>query len=353
MTIIESQPLNPLQRAYLMGRNSQVPLGGVAMHDFREFRCNFTGPELEKAVHQLAHKHPFMRTLIDEDDLTKKVMAEVVLNVEIIDMRDREPQIAQQEVSSLRANYSHEVLSLNQPLWSMRLILMPEQTNSDGKSSALFTSFDGLIVDGYAIAVLLSELFNGESIHQSVSQRQMPAGYFANKPVDQAYWEDKLGQVDNITTLPWKRDLETIFSPNYQRQGIVIPRRVWQLISALGAKYQLLPNSVLTTALFEVVALWAHEHYLLLSMPISNSILYPELSNRSSFIALEYQAKTNKDFVEKARSLQKDVLEAMAHTTFSGVELGKMLVKKTAKISNFTSGGNQWTQLGVRRIRKG
>ncbi|NMM39604.1 amino acid adenylation domain-containing protein [Pseudoalteromonas arctica] len=332
MRIVDSQPLNPLQRAYLLGRNTQIPLGGVAMHDFREFYCHFNACELETAVSQLAEKYSVMRTLINEHDLKQEILADVILNIEIVDLRECEQQSVQHELNHLREKYSHSVLPLERPLWCMRLVLLPKNMNHDDKHALLFTSFDGLIVDGYAVAILLSELFNGKATHQVMSQRQTPPSYFTNNSIDKAYWQDKLANVDSITTLPWKRDLETIFSPHYVRQGIIIPKRLWQAIAAMGAKHQLLPNSVLSAALLEVVALWANEHYLLFSMPISNSILHQQLGNHSSFIAVEYRANTEVSFIEKAQTLQKNVLNAMAHTTFSGIELGKLLVKKTAKM---------------------
>jgi amino acid adenylation domain-containing protein len=330
MTIFDQQALNPLQRAYLMGRSSLMPLGGVAMHDFREFRCDFTAAELEKSLFELAQKHPVLRTIVDDVELTKKVLNDVTLNIEIIDLSDHELISVQQEVNRLRQHYSHSILPLDRPLWKMCLISMPND-NPD-KSAILFTHFDGLVVDGYAIAVLLDELFNKDSSFQAMSVRQTPPSYFANLLADRAYWQNKLDSVENIISLPWKRDLDTIFSPTYKREGIVIPKAAWQAISSLGAQYRLLPNSVLTTALFDVIALWADEHYLLLSMPISNSILQPELGNHSSFIAISYHENPEQTFAEKAKSVQKDVMEALSHTTFSGVELGKMLIKKTTKL---------------------
>jgi nonribosomal peptide synthetase VibF len=332
MTVIKERPLNPLQRAYLMGRDPQVPLGGVAMHDFRQFYCDLSASEFETSVQQLVQKHAVLRTIIDKDTLVQKVLDDIVLNIEIIDLTEQQSQHAQQAIERLREQYSHRILPLNQPLWHMCLILRPKNADNTGKSAVLLTSFDGLIVDGYAIAVLLDELLNTKTLFQPNHARQLPPSYFANTPADQAYWQDKLADIETTITLPWQRDLETLVSPHYKRKGIVIPQAIWQEISALGAKHQLLPNSVLTTALFEVIALWANEHDLFVSMPISNSMLYPALGNHSSFIVVTYHVSEAQNFVEKAKSLQKEVLEALSHTTFSGVELGKILLKKTGKL---------------------
>ena len=329
MTIIDQSPLNPLQRAYLMGRNAEMPLGGVAMHDFREFKCDFTASELEKSVFQLVQKYPVLRTYIDDTELVQKVLADVVLNIDLIDLSNNTLEDAEQELARLRMECSHNTLPLDRPLWRMCLISLPEDNN---QSAVLFVSFDGLIVDGYAISVMLNALFNDNSELQLINVRQPPASYFTNGPLDRSYWENQLIDVEEVISLPWKQDLDTVFSPSYKREGIVLSQTRWQAILALGSKQKLLPNTVLTTALFEVLALWVNDNDLLLSMPISNSILYPELSNHSTFIAVTYNVAEQQDFVSKAKILQKDVLGAMSHTSFSGVELGKMLFKKTGKL---------------------
>lgn len=331
------QPLNPLQRAYLMGRNGQVPLGGVAMHDFRQFYCDLSLEELTSALHALAEQHAALRTVIDENQYTQSVREEVVLNIDHCDLSQHSKADATQEVERLVEQHSHSILPLDKPLWRMCLIQLPKALLSktwqqDSSGALLLTSFDGLILDGHAISVLLNTLFNKEPYSPSAIANNTPPSYFANTPNDQNYWQDKLANIDEVITLPWKRDLEGIFNPDYKREGILLPHPFWQSLAKLGAQHQLLPNSVLTAALFEVLALWANEHKLLVSMPISNSIMHKELGNHSSFIAISYRSSADKGFVEKAKGIQIDVLEAMAHTSFSGVELGKALVKKTAKL---------------------
>ena len=332
MNIMDKEPLTPLQRAYLMGRNSEMPLGGVAMHDFRHFRCDFTAEALKNSVQKLALKHAALRTMIDETTLEKVVKEDVSLNIEVIDLSHLSVVDANGEVVRLSEEYSHTKLPLDLPLWRMWLILLPKSGESDNRSSVLFTSFDGLVVDGYAISVLLNELFNTHFERQIVSTSKVPGSYFANSAVDKDYWENKLAHVEDSISLPWMQDLDKIFAPTYKRKGILVPKTCWQSLVALGAKERLLPNTVLTAALFDVLSMWENEHQLLVSMPISNSVMYPELSNHSSFIAIGYDGAKAEAFVEKAQRLQKDVLEAMSHTSYSGIELGKMLFKQTNKL---------------------
>lgn len=332
MSIIKKEPLNPLQRAYLMGRNAAVPLGGIAMHDFREFRCQFSEPELKEIMLPLVKKHSVLRTYIDDVALEKHIYDEANLNINFHDYSQNTQAEADKQINELRQHSSQSQLPLEKSLWEMTLVQIPVQDCEDKATSILFTRFDGLIIDGYAISIILNELFNGEDKHKPIKMRQMPVSYFENLESDKSYWKEKLDTIEEVISLPWKQDLDRITSSSYKRQGFVIPETNWKSILALGAKQRLLPNSILTTALFEVLSLWTSDNTVLVSMPISNSILHSDLSNHSSFIALAYENSEQIGFIDKARALQKDVLEAMGHTSFSGVELGKMLLRQTGKL---------------------
>lgn len=326
-----ARSLNPLQRAYLLGRSELMPLGGNAMFDFREFYCDFTPAQLQQAMLALAKRHPLLRTVVDEVDLVQRVLDDVVLNVGVSDFRELQDVAALEQIAVLRHQYCHSMLPLDQPLWRMHLIMLPQSMSKGTKKALIFVCFDGLVADGFAISILLKELFVAGFEYKPTPNLPTPGSYFSNLADDQAYWTDKLAAVEQVTTLPWLTDPEVIFSPRYQREGIELTKANWQKVCSLAARQRLLPNTVLTAAIFEVLRLWTADNNLLLSMPVSSSVLQQELGNHASFIAIGYNATSQQSFTQKAGQLQKDVLVAMAHTSFSGTELGKMLVKKTAK----------------------
>lgn len=324
---MSEQALNPLQRAYLLGRSGMFPLGGTSMHDFRQWRGKLDTATLRASVERLAQKHPALRTLVDEARLVQRLLPAPGEHFDCIDLTDLDLAQALQRLEQLHDELSHHVLPLDQAPWFIWLVQLPE--NPDYQS-VVFCSFDGLILDGYSIAQLLKELFSAPlpDAQTPVITRTAQNVFFANDERDRAYWQAKVDTFDARTELPWQQPLETILQPSYRRQGIVIDRAAWQRIAASGARHRLLPNTLLTAVIFEVLSYWAKERHLLVSLPVSNSALLDGLGNHSSFIVVDYRHAATAGFCARARALQKDVLDAMGHLSCAGVDIAKQLVKK-------------------------
>jgi len=74
--------LTALQQAYLLGRSDRWPLGGVAMHDFREYRARQPDmPRFEARLTELVQHYPALRTCIDVQRGTQHVRPEVTLHL--------------------------------------------------------------------------------------------------------------------------------------------------------------------------------------------------------------------------------------------------------------------------------
>src|SRR5690606_34406722 len=80
-------PLTPLQRAYLLGRTTQFPLGGVAMQEFREYHGRLDPATLRQRLHAMVKRHESLRTLVDPERVIQYVSDEERLNLEEIDLR--------------------------------------------------------------------------------------------------------------------------------------------------------------------------------------------------------------------------------------------------------------------------
>ncbi|MDU7766473.1 MAG: hypothetical protein E7K05_05200, partial [Serratia marcescens] len=80
--------LTALQQAYLLGRSDRWPLGGVAMHDFREYRARQPDmPRFEARLTELVQHYPALRTCIDVQRGTQHVRPEVTLHLDRHDLR--------------------------------------------------------------------------------------------------------------------------------------------------------------------------------------------------------------------------------------------------------------------------
>lgn len=325
-------PLTPMQKAYLLGKSKMFPLSQSSMHDFREFQGQMDAEILAQRLAQLIELYPALHTVIDETQLVQRVECniDVIQHLKIYDLSHFNLTEATIQLEILRNEYRHFSHDLSTPPWQIALIQLPESAEV---SSVVLTSFDGLIIDGYSISVILDQLFDlkkGLSLLSNIADlnfNQMDRSFFEVLEKDRQFWQQKLAQVEEVTQLPWANALDSILEPTYSRRTVVIEKAQFDALSKLAAQYKVFPNALLTTLILEVISRWTEEQKLLISMPVSNSALHKKVGNSSSFIVLDYQYHPDISLVEQIKTTQKQILESMTHTSYSGIELSKYLIK--------------------------
>ncbi|EKO3554856.1 amino acid adenylation domain-containing protein [Vibrio fluvialis] len=345
-------PLNGLQQAYLVGRSEHLPLGGVAMQDFRVYRGTVDADQLHARLVELVDTLPVLRTRIDDTTLTQWVSDERIVNWQHCDLRDRSRAQALSLAEALIEQVSHSRHDLSCSPWKVWLVSLPEAEPdtlaTDAFRHIVLTSFDALISDGHSIAYLLARMLENHPkpvavppawgamsevpakplSQQSTTQQHITPKQEANaRETAQAYWREKLGSVAEPMALPWQAPLHTLYQPRYARESVTLSRDETRALLKLAASERLFPNSVLTTLAMHTLANWCPGTPLCIGLPVAPPPQAGELTNRSSFIALTY-ALDETDFATQARCVQRDVAEGMAHLAFSGIELNRQLMSQ-------------------------
>ncbi|ELC0658075.1 amino acid adenylation domain-containing protein [Vibrio fluvialis] len=345
-------PLNGLQQAYLVGRSEHLPLGGVAMQDFRVYRGTVDADQLHARLVELVDTLPVLRTRIDDTTLTQWVSDERIVNWQHCDLRDRSRAQALSLAEALIEQVSHSRHDLSCSPWKVWLVSLPEaepdMLATDAFRHIVLTSFDALISDGHSIAYLLARMLENHPkpvaappalgatsevpakplSQQHTTQQNVTQQQEANaRETAQAYWREKLGSVTEPMALPWQAPLHTLYQPRYARESVTLSRDETRALLKLAASERLFPNSVLTTLAMHTLANWCPGTPLCIGLPVAPPPQAGELTNRSSFIALTY-ALDEADFATQARRVQRDVAEGMAHLAFSGIELNRQLMSQ-------------------------
>ncbi|ELZ1259094.1 amino acid adenylation domain-containing protein [Vibrio fluvialis] len=345
-------PLNGLQQGYLVGRSEHLPLGGVAMQDFRIYRGTVDADQLHARLAELVDTLPVLRTRIDDTTLTQWVSDERIVNWQHYDLRDVSRPQALSQAEALIEQVSHSRHDLSRSPWKIWLVSLPEAEPdtlaADAFRHIVLTSFDALISDGHSIAYLLARLLENHPkpvtappalgatsevpakplSQQSTTQQHITPKQKANaREMAQAYWREKLASVTEPMALPWQAPLHTLYQPRYARECVTLSRDETRALLKLAASERLFPNSVLTTLVMHTLANWCPGSPLCIGLPVAPPPQAGELTNRSSFIALTY-ALDKADFATQARRVQRDVAEGMAHLAFSGIELNRQLMSQ-------------------------
>ncbi|EOW9550200.1 amino acid adenylation domain-containing protein [Vibrio fluvialis] len=345
-------PLNGLQQAYLVGLSEHLPLGGVAMQDFRVYRGTVDADQLHARLVELVDTLPVLRTRIDDTTLTQWVSDERIVNWQHHDLRDVSRPQALCQAEALIEQVSHSRHDLSRSPWKIWLVSLPEAEPdtlaADAFRHFVLTSFDALISDGHSIAYLLARLLENHPkpvtappalgaasevpakplSQQSTTQQHITPKQKANaREMAQAYWREKLASVTEPMALPWQAPLHTLYQPRYARESVTLSRDETRALLKLAASERLFPNSVLTTLAMHTLANWCPGTPLCIGLPVAPPPQAGELTNRSSFIALTY-ALDEADFATQARRVQRDVAEGIAHLAFSGIELNRQLMSQ-------------------------
>ncbi|EOC1763696.1 amino acid adenylation domain-containing protein [Vibrio fluvialis] len=345
-------PLNGLQQAYLVGRSEHLPLGGVAMQDFRIYRGTVDADQLHARLVELVDTLPVLRTRIDDTTLTQWVSDERIVNWQHCDLRDVSRAQALSLAEALIEQVSHSRHDLSCSPWKVWLVSLPEAEPdtlaTDAFRHIVLTRFDALISDGHSIAYLLARMLENHPkpvaarpawgamsevpakplSQQHTTQQNVTQQQEANaRETAQAYWREKLGSVAEPMALPWQAPLHTLYQPRYARESVTLSRDETRALLKLAASEWLFPNSVLTTLAMHTLANWCPGTPLCIGLPVAPPPQAGELTNRSSFIALTY-ALDEADFATQARRVQRDVAEGMAHLAFSGIELNRQLMSQ-------------------------
>ena len=147
-------PLTPQQQAYVMGRGQDFQQGGLSCHTYQEFDGVDVDPErLHRVVNLLHRRHDMLQLHIDATTLTQRVLpVDDPAPFEVVDLRDLSAEDLSEALAKNTDTLSHRVAPLDESLYLVRLLLLPE-----GRVR-LCLSFDALITDLASMGVLLEEM---------------------------------------------------------------------------------------------------------------------------------------------------------------------------------------------------
>lgn len=329
--MITEQALNKMQIAYILGRMNHLPLGGVAMHDFREFRGDIDLTLFEKCLENMVVRHGALRTIIDQSHFSQYQAEHARLNMTVIDYSDYSRREAIEQIDDLRMQVSHYKHDLNTSPWGVWFLKINKEQPIDF-NTVLFFSFDGLILDGYSISSLINEIIccykQLQSNNTCLADKPSNKGgkdidFFLNKEDDKTYWLDKITLL-KPNHFPWRIEIESIPYSRYQRCGLEIPRDKWDRITEYSKKSGVFPNTLINTIILRALCKLTDSVECYVGLAVSFSLYKNELSNNSTVIPLRYE-EHKLSLLDAAKDIQSETMEGLFHISYSGIEIARNL----------------------------
>jgi epothilone synthetase B len=329
----EPFPLTDIQQAYLVGRSSQIPLGSISCHFYREFEATDLDPwRLESAWRQVIHKHAMLRTVVDFDGTQRLLRNCPDWRMPIHDFRSLTSPEAKTAALKIRERMAHATFAADSwPLFDIQMTLLP------GNRQRLHFSFDLLIADAAGIRRLFKDWQSFYASYEASAADTEPAAYsfrryvLALKAAQQTsefaaslrYWCERIPHLPAAPELPLATVPERISKPRFERRQMMLDATIWSALQQRAAEWEITPTALICAAFAEVLGRWSRRQALTLTLTYFQALpVHPDVrlvvGDFTSTLFLAFAAEGN-SFRERAQALHRQLLDDLNHAQVSGV----------------------------------
>lgn len=337
--LYEAFPLTEVQMAYLMGRNSEIEMGGVSTHIYVELETSLEIGRLNVALQKVINRHEMLRTVFLPDG-QQQIMKEMpIYTIHCADFSEASEDEREQYILKQRDRMSHDVFQADRwPLFEFSAM------KQSGDKNYLFIGIDMLIADGTSLQIICKELLeyyknpelDAKSIDFKFRDYIMGYSQFKQSGVyqkDREYWLNKLEDFPTAPQLPLKCDPREVKKPHFKRINQELSIDELAALSELAKRNQVSVSSLLCTAYADVLAFWSNQQELAINLTVFNRYPFHKDINEiigdfTSIILLGLDLTEKESFMKRAQYVQSTMIEALEHRHYDGVELVREIAKK-------------------------
>lgn len=335
--LYEPFPLTDVQFAYWMGRNGMYSLGSIATHCYFELDClNIETNRLQKVINDMVKDHSMLRAIIlnnGKQQILKKVPP-FILDINNLSCFSKKEQ--EEALKSTRKMMSHEILKVDKwPVFNFKVSILSEI------SSRLHISFDNIILDGWSMFHILSELkmrYDDKHFHielPDVSFRDYVLAMETIKKtskyqIDKKYWLDR---IDNFLEAPKFKTIKLeneVEEQTFNRREKIINSSGLNKLKEIARKNNITLATLLITLFSETLRKYSlNDEFVLNITQFNKEQIHPDINkiigDFTTLTYLEVRQSTENTLLGKAKILQKQLVEDTKHNSYSAVEFGREL----------------------------
>ncbi|MBE5903195.1 MAG: amino acid adenylation domain-containing protein [Pseudobutyrivibrio sp.] len=332
-------PLTDVQNAYWIGRMGGYDFSDVSSHCYFEMDAKaIDTKKLEETWNQLINVHDMMRAVILSDGSGQQILESVPF-YKIECYKGKNDIDKESHILETRRSMSEKVYDSSQwPLFEI-------QVTYYGDRMRVHTSFDNIVFDGFSIFKLFeqwNDLVNGKTIEYSNSLsfrdyvlKEQSLKNTKQYASDVKYWEKKVETLFDAPALPIS-NVNNDGKSNFTRFQTILEADQWQKIEALAKKLQLTMPIFFMGAYAEILACYSASKQFTINLTRFQKLpLHPEvekiIGDFTTLTLLEIDFSDTKNFYERCKRIEEQLYKDMEHNLVSGVEVERMLAKKTGK----------------------
>jgi SagB-type dehydrogenase family enzyme len=327
--------LTPIQRAYLSGRRRDLKWGGVPSLVYAEFEASeaINHQRLGRAITESVHRHEILRATISHTGEQKILSTVPTYEVGVHDLSTS--VLATEKLLEYRLRTLLEGRPLEQwPLFDVRVFKMP------GGAMRLAMSVDMLIADGKSLLLLASEWTQertGSNSDEKYSVRSIKECLQAQHEFQHSekyqialdFWVKRAKNVAPAPVLPLVGDASSAL-PRTKAYRTTLCAQESAKLRKIAAAEGLTMTSLLLSIYADVVRRWSDGAEFAISVTHSNEAHCDHsglVGPWSSFVPITAKGPSSSAFVDRARSLQKELWTALEHRFVHGVDILRILAR--------------------------
>ncbi|PWV55402.1 non-ribosomal peptide synthetase [Nocardiopsis sp. L17-MgMaSL7] len=336
-------PMTDVQRAFWIGRDSRLSLGGVGTYHYSEFDgADFDLHRFERVWTILVERHEMLRAVFDEDGKQRILRQVPPVTVAVTEVDSEEE--ASTVLTRLREDASHLSIDLTRwPLFELRAVRYP----SGGTTrTRLAIGLDYIVLDAASIIALYGEL---DRLYSDPETELEPIDVSFRDYVLQSepdpdsvelarqHWMRRLRTLPPAPALPLVADPSTVEHPRFTRRQRPVHARSWQAITDKARAHGLTPSVVLLTCYAEVLSSWSDQPDVTVNLTLFNrQPVHPHIDlimgDFTSVSLLGYEPRAGEPWTAAAHRLQLVMSEDLDNRDASVTWLLQELAKRTGAV---------------------
>ncbi|SOD62667.1 amino acid adenylation domain-containing protein [Streptomyces zhaozhouensis] len=339
----EPFPPTDVQRAFWIGRDDRLPLGGVGTYHYSEFDGHDVDLDrMERAWRRLVERHEMLRAVFDEDGRQRILPTVPPVRIAVTEVATEDAATA--ALDRLREESSHRVLDPTRwPLFDIRAVRYPHRGRT---RTRLAVGLDYIALDGASIILLYGEL---DTLYQDPEAPLPPIDvsfrdYVLEVVPDaeavrraRAYWLERLDVLPRAPQLPLAADPSALARPRFTRRARPLSADRWSRLRARAARHQLTPSVVLLLCYVEVLAAWSDRGGVTVNLTLFNRLpVHPHIhrvaGDFTSVSLIGHRPAPDEDWLTAAHRLQRVMGEDLDHREESAIWLMQELARRTGTV---------------------
>ena len=349
-------PLTNVQFAYWIGRKGAFNMGRVSTHCYFEFECeDLDIPKFQKVWNDMIIHHGMLRDVVCESG-EQKILKEVPMYlIQTASLVGFEEKVQEEYLTQVRKEMSRQVLNAEKwPLFDLKITIM------DKKKSRLHINFDNLILDGWSMFALLDEMAKRYRANEyrekelEISFRDYVISLNEMRKTekyerDKAYWLERLNNFSYAPKLPLVKKESELVDNIFCRRTVHLEKNEWEKIKNLSKDNGITPTVFFLTVFSDCLRRWSYNKNFALNLTqFERTFQHPEINELvgdfTNLTLLEIRYINGTSFIERAKTIQKQLTNDLEHSLYTAVEFERELRQRDGNWKNsimpivFTSG---------------